>query len=159
MNVNINEFKNVLHKVYELSVQECTKAREQSDASGHNLVDFDFEENWKERRNSELLKFLEAQSYQTVKVIMAVMYIGRDYELTDFEYMALQNQDDDDEAFETEKKPMGVKTPIYNPSQEVEKFIKGVCGEKENPHDVDQIYSKLLSLDKYLDRAFKILGV
>ena len=157
--MDIEAYKEILHRVYELAVLEGRKARE-SEPQSSRVGDIDLEKYREDRAKSELLKYLNTLDYDTVKVIMAVMYIGRDFEMTQEEYKDLVRKYEDEEDYDTDLEELSYpKIPIANASDTIKKYIDTISFGINQSHDIDQIYSKRLMLDRYLYRAFKILGI
>lgn len=151
--MELNNYKDTLRKLYNIAAIEGYQVRRKQEESGsRSLSDISLEDIIRERKDSELLQYLQTLDDGTIRVVMAVMYIGRDYPLADGEQHVLAETGDDDEE-------MDEIYPIEDPNDEVEKYIDYIDNRDKTEIVVNQIFGKRMNLDLYLKRAFKILGI
>ena len=83
------------------------------------------------------------------------MYIGRDYE-------TMLQTEFDEEYDEDEFSRNTISLPVPDPDYVLYEWLRdlgGCKGWKSKRIEAEQVYQKKLSLYKYLERAFRILGI
>jgi len=154
----LKKYSDILKKVYYLADKRHNEyiAESKEKYNGKSFVDLcevtDFND------TSGLMELLLSQDMDTIKVIQTVMYIGRDYmpETEDEYYERIENNHNDPENTTPE--------PILQ-CDEPEKLLQswlsgsnGVSEWKDKYTEAEQINQKM-PLDRYLQRAFIILGM
>lgn len=153
--IGIKEYADILHKVYSLASEK----RPKNEAVCVGTVDL--EDILRKREESELLKYLYSLDLETIQVIEAVMYIGRDYSpLDDPEIRAMLENANDEVDYKGIVEIESI-VPVHNPNKLVNDTLdqlksNAAFGNKDI--SINQIYQKT-PLRNYLDRAFRILGL
>lgn len=104
--------------------------------------------------DGQLLKYLCSLDIETIKVIQTTMYLGRDY-------MPEDEHEPDGEEEESFSEGVTSSLQVKNPEKFFDEWMSssaGVSGFVDKDVEIDQIDQKL-PLDKYLERAFLILGI
>ena len=158
--VSIHSCTPILKTVYRLAVEEYQNKYERSrERTGEyrvvDLMSLDLKSFAEERKQSELLSYLLSLNFENLKVVQTVMYIGRDYE-------TMLQTEFDEEYDEEEFSRNTISLPVPDPDFVLYEWLRdlGECkGWKSKRIEADQVYQKKLSLYKYLERAFRILGI
>ena len=120
-----------------------------------DLMSLDLKSFVEERKQSELLSYLLSLNFENLKVVQTVMYIGRDYE-------TMLQTEFDEEYDEDEFSRNTISLPVPDPDFVLYEWLRdleGCKGWKSKRIEAEQVYQKKLSLYKYLERAFRILGI
>lgn len=158
--VSIHSCTLILKTVYRLAVDEYQKGlegrRERTCNHGiYDLMSLDLESLTEKRKQSDLLSYLLSLNFENLKVVQTVMYIGRDYE-------TMLQTECDDEYDEEYMSRCTISLPVQNPDLVLYEWLRylGECkGWKSKQIEAGQIYEKKSVLYKYLERAFRILGI
>lgn len=148
--MNINDYKDILHRVYDLATIEGAKVRaEVQDGPVH--IDEEFLKRIvEERQNSDLFQYLNTLDATTVRIVMTVMYIGRDYSRATIEL------DDECNGAEADREK---EYPVQNPSEEVQHYMDYINSTDSKEIEINQIFEKRMKLDEYMKRGLWILGL
>ena len=134
--MKLNNYKDTLRELYNIASEEgCQVRRKQVESGNRSLPDIPLEDIIRERKDSKLLQFLQTLDDETIRVVMTVMYIGRDYPLADGEQHVVAEVGDDEA--ETEK-----IYPINDPDDEVEKYFDYIDNRDKTEIVVNQIFGK-----------------
>lgn len=160
--IKLVDYKEVIHKVYDLSIIYQAYVHQESE----QLADRDdlfesLKEYQARRRESELYQYLHELDTETVKVIEAVMYIGRDFPFTREERTQLEiEQDDIYEAIDSDP-PQALENRIReNPDavliEEMEQLDQG---EREKKSIIINRILEKAQRSNYLKRGINLLGI
>lgn len=156
--------KDILKTVYRLSVEECRKSR-QANANWKDFIEnVNISEIHEEIQASELYQYMQRLDMDIIKMIQTVMYIGLDYHP---ERTSEQDMEHYYEAYEYEEytqmqEAEDVGLQVEDPEWLYWSWMEDLIwqeGYDAKDIEIDQIYSKLECLPKYMKRAFKILGI
>lgn len=157
----INTLKPILQTVYHLALAAYEEERQRAKKQKRDEMgiikafdDFDLDEYYEERRQSELLNYLIGRDFDEIKAIETVMYIGRDYD----ENLRAEYE----EAYNDSYSNLERHYPVENPDAvlyEWMNFFDASKGWNSKATEADMIYGKKLKLYRYLEDAFNILGV
>lgn len=140
--IEVTNYKETINRAYELACIESTKARQDSKNKSVHIGDrIDDITNGTRYDESELWNYLNSLDEKSIKVMLAVMYIGRDFDEEEYRKMNKNNS-------------IAIDSNVL-----LEEYMRNIPGDKEISHDIHQIYSKKLMLDIYYQRAIKILGL
>lgn len=159
--MNIYDYKEILYKVYELAAIEGNKVRAKDEQENLIQIDKSFLDYIvKDRQNSKLLQYLNTLDAETIRIVMTVMYIGRDYPQSKEELLEkyLPEEEYHSEYDGIPQEPE-VVYPVSNPSKEVQHYMDYINSSDKKEIEINQIFSKRRRLAEYLERAFMILGI
>lgn len=143
------KYEGILKEVYHLS--KIRKAEEKVDVidrikSGRPYSD-------------KVYDFLMKADLDTVKIVQTVMYLGRDYKIPEEnEYEIKRRMELAAEGINVEPKEM---ESVADPDKLIDEYLADLTkgkGWKTQDIEAHQVSSKS-TLDKYMERAFKILGI
>ena len=157
--------KDILFKVQELAgiARSNYLAEEKADSSCGilDLSDVEMDDYFEERRQSDLYRFLNALDDEQVKVVQAVMYIGRDYrapEPSDEELEKYYERKAEDPSYKLPEPPLRIANPDAYLSETIDELGQGK-GWKDKSIEINIIMGKLMKLSDYLWRGFQVLGL
>ena len=153
--IKVKEYADVLRKVHSLASEKVAKNHSVS------IGDVDLNAILGEREKSELLKYLNTLDIKTVRVIEAVMYIGRDYSTLDDPNIREMVENANDEPDFGEIGNIPYAAPVQNPDKLVNDTLvqlNNSANFSNKDISINQIYQKS-PLRDYLERAFIILGM
>ena len=111
---------------------------------GHRIIQYDF---------------LMQTDLDTVKFVQTVMYLGRDYKIPkENEYEIERRMELAEEGIKVEPKKL---ESVADPDRLIDEYMADLTkakGWKSQDIEAYQVSSKS-TLDKYMERAFKILGI
>lgn len=140
--IEVTNYKETINRVYELACIESTKARQDSKNKSVHIGDgIDDITDGTRYEKSELWNYLNSLDEKSIKVMLAVTYIGRDFDEEEYRKMNKNNS-------------IAIDSNVL-----LEEYMRNIPGDEEILHDIHQIYSKKLMLDIYYQRAIKILGL
>ena len=153
----------ILKTVYGLAVEEYQMDNERSRSEhGDNriidLMSLNLEELRERRRQSNLLNYLHSLDFQDLKIVQTVMYLGRDYNIPDYQEYSYDEYDE----YEGECRRQIPRFPVSNPDLVLREWLQDfdeMKGWKTKEIEAEQIYQKNSMLPEYLQRAFDILGI
>ena len=161
----VADYEDVLLKVQELaSIARSNYLAEEKKDSSCGLIDLsDIEtgDYFEKRRQSDLFRFLNTLNEEQVKVVQAVMYIGRDYrgsEPTEDELEKYYERKAEDPHFELPEPSLRVANPDACLSEMIDDLGQ-VKNWKDKSIEIDTIMEKLMKLPDYLWRGFQVLGL
>lgn len=161
----VADYEDVLLKVQELaSIARSNYLAEEKKGSSCGVIDLsDIEtgDYFEKRRQSDLFRFLNTLNEEQVKVVQAVMYIGRDYrgsEPTEEELEKYYERKAEDPYFELPEPSLRVANPDAHLSETIEELGQGK-GWQDKSIEIDIIMEKLMKLPDYLWRGFQVLGL
>lgn len=143
------QYEGILKEVYHLS--KIRKSEEKVDVidrikSGQPYSD-------------KVYDFLMQTDLDTVKFVQTVMYLGRDYKIPkENEYEIERRMELAEEGIKVEPKKL---ESVANPDRLIDEYMADLTkakGWKSQDIEAYQVSSKS-TLDKYMERAFKILGI
>lgn len=150
----LEDYYDVLIATHRLA--EARREKERKTVSRAMLYEWDQEEFLAEREKDELLQYLYSLNLAQIKIIAAVMYIGRDLEIepTDEFYDELADYCGEGE------KPVWQPYPVNDPNRIVQEELLSL----EETFGIDksnwaeQIHQKM-PLNRYLEKGFYKLGI
>ena len=151
---NLEDYFEVFISTHRLAIARSLK--EKSMSWEEELSTFSLERLYKKRDEDELLSYLYSLNFDQIKMILTLMYIGRDLRIepNDEYYQQLENYDGD--GVLAEWNPY----PVHNPNTLVKLWLaefEETFGTNKS-HWVEQIQQKS-PLGQYLKQAFQKLGI
>ena len=168
--VQIHQYKvadnmDILFKTQELAgiarSNYLAEGRADSSCGVLDLSDVEIDDYFEARRQSDLFRFLNTLDEEQVKVVQAVMYIGRDYrglEPTEEELEKYYERKAEDPYFELPEPSLRVANPDAYLSETIEELGQGK-GWQDKSIEIDIIMEKLMKLSDYLWHGFQVLGL
>ena len=160
--MKMDDYKDIVNKAKYLARQEFKDETVVLNRI-HSVADIDLNNIIRERNESELLEYLNSLDAEAVKILLTIMYIGRDYPETREEYMEryeAQEIADDEYLYADYLQNMPKEIiPVPNPLNFVRQYMLDLSISSDKDINVNQIYSKSLRLPEYLERAIRILGI
>lgn len=161
--VSIVKCRPILKTVYGLAVEEnqMDNERNRSEHGDNRIIDLmslNLEELRERRRQSNLLNYLHSLDFQDLKIVQTVMYLGRDYNIPDYQEYSYDEYDE----YEGECRRQMPRFPVSNPDLVLREWLQDfdeMKGWKTKEIEAEQIYQKKSRLPEYLQRAFDILGI
>lgn len=137
--IELNKYKDIVDNVIKYAKQEINYSEDHR----IKLGDIDLIEIANRRNDSKLWRYLNSLDNDTIKIVEVMMYVGRDYSYVSEEGI-------DNEEIKHLDTPFEFFTKVYNDFSD--------RGWESQSIVANQIYGKA-PLDKYLERAIKLLNI
>lgn len=161
----VTDNKDILLKVRDLAIiARNNYLSEEKTNSSCGLVDISqvgLANYFEKRQQSELFCFLNSLDDEQIKVVQAVMYIGRDHEVpmpSDEELEEYYERKAEDPYYEMPRPSLRVENPDSYLSETIALLGKGK-GWEDKFIEINIIMEKLMKLPTYISRGLEILGV